>query len=71
VDDPNDPFLNPPPAPELECPKCRKVTDYLIEFYDRFGCYSGRACSEKCGEELPGQGAMRGYDPEEPIEEDY
>ena len=52
------------------CGVCHKETDYLIPFYDRHNCYSGRACSEKCGEELPGQGAMRDYEAEEPIEED-
>jgi hypothetical protein len=53
-----------------ECPVCHKQTDYLIPFYDRHNCYSGRACSDKCGDTLPGQGAMRNYEAEEPIEED-
>lgn len=54
----------------LICPVCGRTTDYLERFFDRFGIYSGKACSEKCGDTLPGQGAMRDYQPCEPIEED-
>lgn len=52
-----------------KCPICGKV-DYLEEYYDRFGIYSGRACSVKCAQELPGQGYMYDYDPEEDVDED-
>lgn len=53
-----------------ECGVCHKETDYLIEFHDRHGCYSGRACSDKCGSTLPGQGHMWNYEADEPIEEE-
>ncbi len=43
------------------CDTATPVAD-LIEFYDRHGIYSGRACSERCGKALPGQGEMRNYD---------
>lgn len=54
----------------MTCPVCGKETDYLERYYDRFGIYSGRACSDRCSNELPGRGDMRNYEPEEPIEED-
>ena len=57
-------------TPALECGVCGKTTDYLERFYDRHNIYSGRACSEKCGMTLPGQGEMWDYDAEEPIEEE-
>lgn len=52
----------------FECPVCYKLTDYLERYYDRYEIYSGCACSDKCAETLPGQGRMRNYDAEEPIE---
>jgi len=54
----------------LICRVCNRETDWLEEFYDRHGFYSGKACSEKCGSTLPGQGQMWEYDAEEPLHED-
>lgn len=54
------------------CQICEKQVDYLERYYDRHGIYSGKACSDKCAKQLPGQGDMWDYDAEEPIEpEDY
>lgn len=55
-----------------ECQVCRKEVEYLERYYDRFGIYSGRACSYDCSLSLPGRGEMASYDPEEPLDpEDY
>jgi hypothetical protein len=54
----------------LICPVCEKPAEYLERYYDRHGIYSGRACSEQCSQKLPGQGIMRDYEADEPIEED-
>lgn len=51
------------------CRVCEKEVDYLERYYDRFGIYSGKACSNKCAKQLPGQGGMYNYEPEEPLEE--
>jgi hypothetical protein len=58
-------------ACEERCPVCRKPGTYWQEHYDRYGCYSGRAC-EQCAHTLPGQGRMWNYEPEhnEPIDEE-
>jgi len=54
----------------MRCNICEKDVDYLERYYDRFGIYSGRACSDKCARSLPGQGDQYDYEPEEPLEED-
>lgn len=64
-----DPFQDEPVCACLHCSVCHEPTDYLESYYDRHGIYSGRACSEKCGKKLPGQGVMANYDAEEPLDE--
>ena len=50
--------------PSINCSSCGKETplEDLITFHDRNGFYSGRACSERCGRDLPGQGPRWNYD---------
>lgn len=48
------------------CPVCEEKP--AERCYDRHGIYSGRAC-EACSHTLPGQGSMRNYEAEEPIDE--
>lgn len=54
----------------LTCSVCGKKVEYLYRYFDRFGIYSGRACSEKCSQSLPGLGNNYNYEPTEPIESD-
>lgn len=49
------------------CPKCGEPES--DRYFDRHGIYSGRAC-HKCAHLLPGQGAMRDYEADEPIDGD-
>ena len=50
----------------VQCGGCGKLFHLaeLREYHDRHGVYSGRACSEACSRELPGQGEMWNYDHE-------
>lgn len=43
-----------------------------ISYYDRHGVYSGRACppDNKCSDQLPGQGDMWNYEPQESVDEE-
>lgn len=62
------------PWNKVECPGCHKKFNPkdLERFYDRHAIYSGRACSDKCAEILPGQGKNWNYDDSfEQIEDDY
>ncbi|MFN3361289.1 MAG: hypothetical protein ACK421_07690 [Pseudanabaenaceae cyanobacterium] len=53
----------------MKCSVCGKDA-YLDVYYDRFGIYSGKACSLKCSYKLPGRGVMWNYEPEEDTFED-
>ncbi len=57
------------PEPD-DCPVCRKPAEQLTRYHDRHGIYSGKACSDVCARDLPGQGSMWNYEAEEPIEPD-
>ena len=54
---------------QLICQICNRKVDYLERYYDRHGIYSGKACSDKCARNLPGQGEMWDYEADEAIEE--
>ena len=47
------------------CPRCKQAD--AEPWFDRHGIYCGKAC-EKCAPQLPGQGEMWNYDPQEPVE---
>lgn len=52
-----------------DCPVCGRPSDDVEQYWDRHGIYSGRACPA-CADQLPGQGVMRDYVADEPIEAD-
>ena len=52
-----------------ECGVCGKVA-LLKAYYDRRCYYSGKACSDKCAEQLPGQGASADYEPDHREDDD-
>ena len=56
---------------KIPCPGCQGLFEphELVRYHDRHNIYSGRACSDHCARELPGQGDMWDYEAEEPIEE--
>jgi hypothetical protein len=51
-----------------DCPVCRKPAEQLTPYYDRHNIYSGKACSDECARDLPGQGDMWNYEADEDIE---